>query len=785
MLLFLYLFILIFSPLAFGTVEYWSLGTVEALVPATVLLLCLHLQINKDLHLRIPGLLPLVLLLCWIGLQLVPLPPRLVQTIAPKIYEAYLPLLQLYDHPPWISLTVQPKASLQELLRFSTYALFFVLTVQLLSRSDRLQKTVTVVAWLGIAIAIEAIIQKLTSPQAIYWFRPAPPSTSPIGPWVYCNHFAGFMEMIFPLVVALFLFHRPRISYEEPLRDRILAMFTLSGANKHMLFGTGAMLMAVAILLSVSRGGIITLCLALLFFTVYMSRQNGQWRNKWLLVLVTLVLLIISWLGWDPIMHKFGNIWGDQGLNTSIRFPVLLDSINMARDYILTGSGFGTYEVAFPAYRTVPGERIYFDHAHNDYIELLATGGLIGFLLAAWFIVAVIFYVIRMVNRRREQYNILLTTASLTGIFALLLHCFVDFQMYNGANALYFFFLCGLAIAAANTRLQYRTRPTLLSPANRLQGPLTAVLALTVLVSGLWYNSAVFRARRTFAPIRNIYLNRNIPQQQLQTLYRSTGKAVDLDFLEGDYRFGMGNISRTLGLRKRAGQEYLQASTLNPLSGMFIQRLGLNLGPDQKEKAEELMALGCAYEPLIPDRYLTYANWLIAAGNRGRSLTIINQALTRQPQWTSRLSGFLFFNRLNTEEIKTMLPNQPRAWYEIGRIMEKNGKKEEAEYYYLQGLKFLDTQEVRPEYFSRLYNLYRKQKDDDKALAILRSGIEHLPDNATFHKQLGDYYRKQGIVYRATEEYRQALLLNPKDVTLKRRLDDLQKKRSAQSNNQH
>ncbi|MEA2115478.1 MAG: O-antigen ligase family protein, partial [Thermodesulfobacteriota bacterium] len=484
---------------------------------------------------------------------------------------------------------------------------------------------------------------------------------------------------------------------------------------------------------------------------------------------------------WDPIMHKFGNIWGEQGLNTSSRLPVLLDSINMARDFILTGSGFGTYEVAFPAYRTVPGEMIYFDHAHNDYIELLATGGLIGFLLACWFTGAVIIHVVQMVRRRREQYNILLTTASLTGIIGLLLHCFVDFQMYNGANAHYFFFLCGLAIAAANTRLQYRTRPTLLSSANRCQGPLTAVLALMVLVSGLWYNSAVFRARRTFAPVRNVYLNRNIPQERLETLYRSTGKAADLDFLEGDYRFGMGSISSSLGLKERAGKEYRQASTLNPLSGMFIQRLGLNLGPDQKEKAEELMALGCVYEPLILNRYLTYGDWLIASGDRQQALTIINQALTRQPQWASRLNGFIFFNRLDTEEIRAMLPRHPRAWYEIGRIMEKEGEKGEAEYYYLQGLKLLDTQEPRPEYFSRLHRLYLGQKEDGKALAILRKGIEHLPDNPTFHKQLGDYYRKQGILYRAIEEYRQALLLNPKDTTLKRRLDDLQKKGGARA----
>ncbi len=773
---YLFLFILIFSPLAFGTMEYWSLGTVEAVVPATMLLLCLRLQVNKEAHLRVPGLLPLVLLLCWMAFQLVPLPPGLVRTIAPRIYETYLPLLQLHENQPWIPLTLQPKATLQELLRFSTYGLFFILTIQLLGRSDRLKKTVTVVAWLGIAIAVEAILQKLTSPQAIYWFRQAPPSTSPIGPWVYCNHFAGFMEMTFPLVVALFLFHRPRISYNEPLRDRILARFTMSGANKHMLFGTGAMLMAVAILLSVSRGGIITLCLAILFFTLFLSRQSGQWRNTWLVVLVTLVLLMISWLGWDPIMQKFSNIWSEHGLNTSSRLPVLLDSIKMARDFILTGSGFGTYEVTFPSYRTVPGDRIYFDHAHNDYIELLSTGGLIGFLLAAWFVGTVIFHVVRMVRRRREQYNILVTVAALTGIIGLLLHSFVDFQMYNGANALYFFFLCGLATAAVNTRLQYRTRPTLLSRANQFQGLLTAVLAFSVLVGGLWYNSAVFRARRTFAPVRNVYLNRNIPQQRLQTLYRSTKKAAELDFLDGLYRFGMGNLSRSLGLQERAGREYLQASMLNPLSGMFIQRLGLNLGPDAKDKTEKLLALTIAYEPLILDRYRTYAEWLLKTGNRQQALAVINQALTEQPQWASRLSGFIVFNRLSRDEIKAMLPNQPRAWYETGRIMEKEGKKAEAVYSYLQALELLDTENVRPEYFSRLYSLYLRQKEDDRALAILRRGIELLPDNASFHKQLGDYYRKQGILYRAAEEYRQALLLNPKDVTLKQRLEELQNK---------
>ena len=68
--------------------------------------------------------------------------------------------------------------------------------------------------------------------------------------------------------------------------------------------------------------------------------------------------------------------------------------------------------------------------------------------------------------------------------------------------------------------------------------------------------------------------------------------------------------------------------------------------------------------------------------------------------------------------------------------------------------------------------MYVQRQKEDKALAVLRSGIEHLPDNALFHKQLGDYYYKQGIMYRAIEEYRQALQFNSKDARLKRRLDD-------------
>ncbi len=771
---FLFIFTLIFAPLAFGTVEYWSIGLIEAVAPTALLVLCANRFKSKKHSVQIPGLLPLLLLICWMAIQLIPLPPGLVHILAPKIYDSYQPLLVLSDQSFRIPLTVQPQATLQELLRFSSYGLFFILTVQLLSRRDYLKKTVTIVAWLGAAIAVEAIIQKLTSPHAIYWFRTSAQANFPVGPWVYSNHFAGFMAMVFPLVLALFLYYRPTYDDKEPLRAKILALFTMPGTNRYLLFGFGALLIGVAILLSASRGGIISLCLTLFFFIFFSSNLTGQYRNRWALLLITLMLLMISWLGADSIVRKFADIWGAGGLNTSDRLPVLLDSLKMIRDFFITGSGFGTYEFAFPAYRSVPDEAIIFDHAHNDYVELLATGGLIGFLLVAWFVLSIIIHAVQILRKRRERYNLLLTIAALTAIIALLLHSVIDFQMYNGANGLYFFFFCGLAIAAANTRLHYQTRPTLLPTAPRGQLAITVTLALTVLIGSVWYNTAAFKARRSFAPVRSIYLNKNIPEQRLRDIYQLSETAARLDPLEAEYPFTMAGISAFLNNPNRSQSDYTKASILNPLSGQFIQQLALTLEPDRAQTADMLLALGCRYEPLILSRYLTYADWLIASDRKPQALTVIHQALQKHPQWASKLSNFIFINTLAINDITTMLPAHPQAWHAIGIIMERKGNRDEAEHFYLQALSHLDGHKAQPAYFSRLYSMYSRQQKNDNALTILRLAIEHLPDNASFHNLLGDYYQKQGINYRAIEEYNQALQLNPNDIGIKMRLDTLQ-----------
>ena len=767
----LFLFLLIFCPLAFGTVESWTLTVMETCTALSFLFLGAFFFLHNKPALRIPGIVPLFLLLGYMLLQLVPLPIPLVKILSPATFELYRPLLDIDPALQFVPLSVNRKSTLLTLFISASYALVYLLTIYHCSRADRLKKTAAFIVCLGVLIAVEAIIQKLTSPEAIYWFR-ATPNSTPLGPWVYKNHFAGFMEMLFPITIALFLFYRPQVVYDKSIREKFISAMTMPGGNRYLLLGTGAILIAVSILLSVSRGGIITLSIAFLFFTLFSARTLTDYRTRWAVILTVLVVLMITWLGWQPIIDKFGNIWGEEGLNTSGRFPVLMDSIRIFQSFPLFGTGFGTFIDVYPAVRTVPGEAV-FDHAHNDYIELLASGGLIGFLICAWFVIAVLHHAIRKLLHRKDRYAILLTSGALTGILALLFHCLVDFQIYNGANGLYFFFLCGLTVSAVNTRLHYRTHPSLLEQGGKISLLLPGIFALFLLICSPWYFLNIQKAEKRSAPVTSVFLNRHISTDRLEKMHSTLFDASRLDPFAAKYFYQLGHISSFLGKKAQAQHEYLQASLRQPANGSYLQQLGISLATNKVEQKKTLLSLGLLREPLVLDGYLIYCDWLLKNNFRQEAFVILNRAMYAISWSITDIVNFMLPYRFTLSEIEQMLPPLPAIWNEIGSRMERYRRQEDAELFYTMTLDFLDGNEVKPNYFSRLYNLYLRQKKEIKALEILRMGIGYLPDYAPFRVQLGDYYHRQGINYRAAQEYTQALRLDPDNRYVLRKLEQL------------
>lgn len=765
-----FLITLIFTPLAFGTVENWSFLVLETLTGLALFFFMLSSSLKKKNALEIPGYIPLFLFIALLLLQIIPLPVILVQFIAAGTYEMYRPLLDVDPTIHFVTLSMNPKASLLSLFTFTAFGLFYILTVYHLTTPEKLKKTTAVVVTLGVILSIEAILQKLTSSGSIFWFRAAPVNAYPVGPWVYSNHFAGYMEMIFPLAIALSLYYRPHNHYDSSFREKFVTIFIMPGGNRYLLLAAGSVLMAVSILFSLSRGGIITLCAAFLFFIVFSSRATNERRTQWAILITLSVVLLITWFGWQPIINEFSHFWGVDGLNTSGRMPVYRDTLNIIQSFPFFGTGSGTFVHAYPAFRSLPGESI-FDHAHNDYLEMLADNGTAGFLLGGWFVAEVLTHTLRKLFQRRERYSILVASGALTGMLALLFHSLADFQIYNGANGLAFFFLAGLAVSSVNTRLIYRSSPVLLGKRRSFFSLfIPGIVALILLVLSPAVRTGIIIARDQSSTNNSILLNPNIPADSLQSIYDQTEKAQSYDPLEAYYAYRLGSVSSLLDKDRRARQQYLQAALLDPFSGAYLQQLGLALPKTETAQKDNLLHIGIQRDPHTMDRYLVYSKWLLWSGNQEKSAVILREALRKIPSSAEEVCRFVLDNISTERQLTEILSSYPYAWYSMGNLLEKRAHPEEAEEYYLQALEISDSNEIRSEYFTRLYSLYRKQDREEDAVKIVRQGAERLPDNPWFRIQLGDIYQRRGVEYRALEEYRKALQLDPDNRGLARKI---------------
>ncbi len=89
------------------------------------------------------------------------------------------------------------------------------------------------------------------------------------------------------------------------------------------------------------------------------------------------------------------------------------------------------------------------NYAHNDYLQLLAECGFVGFGLMAWALVATLRHLFsRFANH--ADWEVAAIGSSLTaGIVAFLLHSLVDFNMHIPANALMFCLLVSVALVLA------------------------------------------------------------------------------------------------------------------------------------------------------------------------------------------------------------------------------------------------------------------------------------------------------------------------------------------------
>ena len=754
--------VLVFAPIAFGTTEFWSLAILESLVALLGALVFVSIWHEKSKLLTIPGLLPLLLLLAFMVVQIIPLPPTFVKFISPAAYAVYQPVNGLNQPEQWISLSINQKATIQELLRFATGMMMYCLTVQLLSKPQILRKVVSLVIWLAALVAGLAIIQNATSPDYVFWIRKAPAETHPFGPWVNPNQFAGYIEMIAPLALGLFLFYRPRSTGDdETWQTKFVRFFNSTGTNTHLFLGVAFLVLVLSIFLTMGRGGILSISFALLLFQFLYTYKRVHRRYLPLVLLVCCLLFLLSWAGWDRLFNEF-----DQGVDSSGTFKdgrlqLWSDTLQIIKDYPFLGSGFGTFVFIYPLYKTIPGNLV-FDHAHNDYLELLTDGGIVGTLLAGWFIIVVMSHSWRMIAVRRDRYAVLVGIGTFSGICAILLHSLTDFNLHNGAVGMYFFFLCGLLVAVVNSKFGYSTSENLLLGLNFTWVRSIAAVSMAVLVLTLMIQGGAMSAKGIFAGIENVYVSRHLREEKLHYLRTRLKLCQRLDPLESLYSYQLANVVWYLQDHEGAKRYFLQAGMKNPMEGVYLQRLGLL---QEDEKLGRSLMLASVERAIRRAEFAgNLAEYLLKTGNRDEANATIKEALRRDPKDWSKWILLLDSYNYSEKEIGALLPANATVWFQLGRARMDADDSQQVGYFFDGAVELLEKEQATPppEWWYRvMISYYKQQGQRQKALAALRQAVEKLPKEIGFHVQMGDYYLTEGLTVKAEDEFKQVLLLDP------------------------
>jgi len=136
----------------------------------------------------------------------------------------------------------------------------------------------------------------------------------------------------------------------------------------------------------------------------------------------------------------------NEGLTKQLRYSIYKDTVGIFREHPWGGTGFGTLVVAYPRYASFYDGRVV-DHAHNDYLELLADAGIVGGALGLCLIVALYWRGLANLRGAKSAVARAAIAGAPSACTGLLLHSFVDFNLHIPSNAMIFLLLACFATA--------------------------------------------------------------------------------------------------------------------------------------------------------------------------------------------------------------------------------------------------------------------------------------------------------------------------------------------------
>ncbi len=435
--------VLVFAPLSFGAVHAWAYGVVWGILWALVALWGIRAWVGTA---RARGqwevgwiqapFQPFILLFgVWVGFQMVPLPSWLVGWVQPNTVgarslaaaftqgmQSHAPL-SLYPHGTWVAL-----------MHLWSYGAIFYLTWYHVKEEKQIRGLAYLLLGLGTFESLYGLVEYLGGTHRIWWWR-NPYSTWVHGTFINRDHLAGYLEMTLLVAAGLLLATRAEAKTGHRLgwRARLSRLARDDRWAKGLLLFFLCVLMGTALLLSLSRGAVMTLAVTFVPLSALLLFRGAS-RRYGLVGLAIFMGMVVyaSPLGLEGLVDKFA----DMGQGMADRWGLWAGAWHMAMAYPWAGTGWGTFEWTFPAFRPVTPWEVLFDHAHNDWLELLAETGVVGAGLVLCGLVLYMRSGLRRWRQRRDPWAVWLGFAALASVAVTGTHSVGEFFLHTQANAL-------------------------------------------------------------------------------------------------------------------------------------------------------------------------------------------------------------------------------------------------------------------------------------------------------------------------------------------------------------
>ena len=428
------------SAIPYGTSHPWWKALFICFVSLATIAAVIEVMLNGAL--RIEGgrlILPIAVLILFAFLQTVSLPRAAIAGLSV---------------PAWNAISADPHQTRFVALQLLAVSLVILLVFRYANSERRVRVLIHVILAVAVSSAIYGILRQTVQRDTGFVLPMLRPGSG-YGQFINKNHFAYLMEMAFGVGLGLIAFGGVKRQHATVYVALLLPIWT-------------------ALVLSNSRGGILAmigqLVIAALMVSYFkrsstlddslLSRTTRSIPMRIGLVSALVVALGVGaiWVGGDRLLSNFEAVGGEFSSDPIAssggvtRNDIWRATVKTIGNHPVFGVGLGGYWIAVTEHHHASGTMTP-QEAHNDYLELLASGGIIGFAIGVWFAV-VAFKLIRNNLRAGNRARNAVCLGAVIGLSGALMHSFFDFGLHLMANAIVFAVLLSLATRTAERNIR-------------------------------------------------------------------------------------------------------------------------------------------------------------------------------------------------------------------------------------------------------------------------------------------------------------------------------------------